>query len=359
MRTLIQKIFLPLLNSDEKILNVLEQSNNYLEIHKVELADKIEEILWVQRSLLSLMPETVEYMFSGHIFPLTEAEYELEASVSFCKLGYYKHAIAALRNLLELGLLSVYWDVDDRGHIDIKKWLSSMESTPFRKTMFLKLKTNPNIKEFDKAHQIFSQTSVLYKQLCDFTHTRGVKFSSRQLGNSNVNTFNSDSLKKWFKLLTEVVRLVSTFHILKYPIGLQYTPIEEKFGMNGPMGGFLRPHEAERLKNIFDTERLKTMQAISDNDPKALSLAKWVNEQPDITDDQFREQIKSFDKQLIEMEGYNFWLSNEENLYKTTKTKRPKEYKQKLQYWKEMRNWAVEKGFLTSPLDKLKNRGNN
>ena len=147
-----------LLNSDENILKILDLSNDYLEKHKETIADKIEENVWVHRSLTDLVPETIENFWSGHIFPLTEAEYELESSIEFCKLGFYKHAIAALRNVLELGLLSVYWDIDGQSHIDIKKWLGSGEPTPFKRIVFAKLKSNGNIKKFDDQHKIFEET---------------------------------------------------------------------------------------------------------------------------------------------------------------------------------------------------------
>ncbi|MBI1993483.1 MAG: hypothetical protein HYS67_03545, partial [Deltaproteobacteria bacterium] len=130
---------LRLINSDDKILGVLGDSNRYFEEHK-KLAESIVERIWIWRSLLSLLPQTIEKLFSGHVFPLVEAEYELESSAELCKLGFYKHAIAALRNVLELGLLSVYWDIDDQSHIDIKQWLGSQEPTPFLRRVFTKLK---------------------------------------------------------------------------------------------------------------------------------------------------------------------------------------------------------------------------
>ena len=70
---------LRLINSDDKILVVLEESNRYFERNK-ELADSVVERVWIWRSLLSLLPQTIEKVWSGHVFPLVEAEYEVSAT---------------------------------------------------------------------------------------------------------------------------------------------------------------------------------------------------------------------------------------------------------------------------------------
>lgn len=346
----LQKNPVHLLNSDENILKILELSNEYLETHKAGIADKIEENIWIHRSLTDLVPQTVEKFWSGHIFPLTEAEYELESSIEFCKLGFYKHAIVALRNVLELGLLSVYWDIEDKSHVDIQKWLRSNEPTPFRRAVFAKLKTNQNIKKFDDKHKIFDETAILYEQLCNFAHTKGIHYSSQKLGNSNINTFNEKSLQKWLEFMTRVLKVVVAFHILKYPVGLQHTPIDDKFGLNKPVGGFLQPGQAGRIRKLFDKEIANTLQEISDNDPEAESIAEWVNKKPDITEEEFRAQIEAHDRQMIEMSGFQQWIKNEKKLYKYLQEKSPTECKEKLEYWEKMRKWSKDNGFLESKM---------
>jgi len=230
---------LSLLHSDKLIESILNVSNKYLEDNP-EVKNKIDEYNWILRSLFDLLPETIENFWSGHVFPIAEAEYELECSIVLCKLGFYKHAIGSLRNVLELGLLSVYWDIDNQSHIDIQSWFRSIKSTPFRNQVFKRLAKNANIKTFDDKQRIFKKTAELYAKLSNFSHTRGFSYSSRRLNkhHSNVNSFNEVALNKWLGLTKEVVEIVTTFHILKYPVGLQDTPIWEKFGINIPAGGF-------------------------------------------------------------------------------------------------------------------------
>jgi hypothetical protein len=336
-----------LLNSEENILSVLEQSNEYLTNNK-QLSEKISEFIWIYRSLTDLVPETVEKFGSGHIFPLSEAEYELESSVAFCKLGFYKHAMIALRNVLELGLLSVYWDVGGQSHLEIQNWLKSGERTPFKKNVFKKLRTHPNIHKFDDKHKLLDKTGFLYERLSNFAHTKGMKYSSRGLGKSNINTFDQSSLHGWQKLLGDVIEVVVIFHLLIYPIGFQNTPMHEKFGLNGPAGGFLEPFEVERIKRILDIGMAKTLQEISDNDEKTKRIVQEIDKIPDITTEQFYEQVLEKDKREIAHSGYDHWHRNQLKSYAFLKREAPSEYEDKKQYIKTMRKWAKANGFLTS-----------
>ncbi len=116
-----------LLNSDEKVLDILDQTNKYPDgSEEGDGARDINEHLWAYRSLIDLVPETVEQFWSGHTFPLTEGRIRAEGSIVLSKLGFYTHAISALRDVLELGCLSVYWDIRGPAHIDAQGWLRSL-----------------------------------------------------------------------------------------------------------------------------------------------------------------------------------------------------------------------------------------
>lgn len=283
-------------NSDKNILKVLEESNEYLDSHDA-LTSKIDECLWVLRDLEDLLPQTPETLWSGHMFPIVETNTELESSIQLCKFGFYKYAFIALRNILELGLLSVYWDVDDKSHVEIQNWLHSFESTPYRKkTIFPKLKTNQNIKKFDDEHKFFDSVDTLFGELSNFVHTKGRRYSSMDLGNANFNRFNEKSLLSWIEFVIKVVKHVVIVHVLKYPVALQHTSVEQKFGLNGPAGLFLEPYQSEKIKHFLDSDILKTLQEISDNDPEAQSLRKWIEQQSDISQDKLQEQINDFEK---------------------------------------------------------------
>jgi len=336
-----------LINNDlNYVFKVLESSENFL-INNKNYIKTIDTYLLAYKNLLDLIPETIENFWSGHIFPYAESEYELESSILLTFLGFYKQAINCLRNVLELGLLSLYFNLEDYGHKEIKNWLYSLENTPFRNRIMVKLLTNKNFEKFNKIINIEDWINTVYGQLCDFTHTKGIRYSSRALLNSNVNTFNKRAFIKWLNLFKETIKIVVALHLLKYPVGLQYTPIEQKFGLNGPAGGFLNPYQVDQIKKIFDDKTLKILQKISNEDESATALAEEINRRPDITEKEFAKQIEEDDKWQIAEIGFKNWLRNQKVILKSLKTNNQNEYKRMLAYIKKMKKWAKLKNLLT------------
>lgn len=304
--------FFMLRYTQEHIDEVVEATDTFFADHP-EYANIIEHYVLVFHAIMDLIPTTLDNFWSGNLFPYTEAEYELHSSIYFATRGFYKHALNSLRSVLELGLLSVYWDIEDKSHLDIQEWLHSKEDTPFRKKVKKRLLENTNIKRFDEEGGFFAQLDEVYNKLSDFTHTKGARYSSRALTVSNVNTFNEKSLQYWVQSLQEVIRLVLILHILKYPVAYQYTPIDDKFGLNGPAGGFWKPQQVERVKAIFDEETNALLQTISNADPDALARAEWVQAFPDIIEEELEQQTLEFDKQMIlhYHDGFPKWLEQE------------------------------------------------
>ena len=276
-------------NSDKSFLQVLGESNRYLEL-KTEISSKIGQSARIFRFMKELL--------SHHIFPIGEAVHELENSIQLCKLGFYKHALTALRSTLELGLLSVYWNLEDQDHVKMQKWLRSHEYTPSNKTVIDALKTNKNINAFDVKHNFFKDIESLL-ELSKFVHTRGVDYSYNDLSNGDMNCFKEASFLKWLDYFLRVVKIVVIGHVLKYPIALQYLPLEQKFGLNLPVGGFLEPYQSEAIKEFLDEDVVKTLQTISDSDDDAVTTANLINAQPDITTEEMQKQVDEFDKERI------------------------------------------------------------
>ncbi|SRR6266516_138307 len=335
---------------EEHIDGVVASTAKFFEDNP-EYAQIIESYVLVFHCISDLIPATVDNFWSGNLFPYTEAEYELHSSIYFATRGFYKHALNSLRSVLELGLLSVYWDVEDKSHIEIQEWLQSKEDTPFRRQIQSRLLANKNIKRFDEEGGLFLQLDDIYKKLSSFTHTKGARYSSRALTISNVNTFNEKSLKYWLQSLQKVIRLVMILHILKYPVAYQYTPIDEKFGLNGPVGGFLNPQQVQRVKEIFDEKTNTLLQKISDADPEAIELAHWVHSFPDITEEEFEQQSIDHDKQLIPhyVGGFPKWLEYQKQILDIYDQQNIPEAKARLEkHIAIITQWAIEEGLAQS-----------
>ena len=247
---------------------------------------------------------------------------------------------------MERCLLSVYWDIDGNSHVNIPKWASSNEPTPFQNKVIKALKKNERIVVFDKEHSIFMQITDLYRELSDFSHTKGIRFSATALSKANFNRFNEDSITQWLDLAERVVKIVIAVHILQYPVGLQDIDLFGKFGLNPPMGGFLGSSDQGLIREFLDKEVLVTLQSISDSDPDATLLAQQIHELPDITKDQIRVQEENFEKPSIQSHpsGYKGWIKYRKKISKSERREIPKEYKVKARRWKKLKKWAKENG---------------
>ena len=174
----------------------------------------------------------------------------LRNSIQLCKIGFYKSALMVLRNVLELGLMSVYWDLGNQNPITRQKWLNSDKQTPYTSNIISVLKGNKNVKVFDNKHNFVQEVKELL-ELSGYVHTKGMKYSYYSLTNGALNHFKEGSFLKWLNFFQKVVKTIVITHILKYPVAFQYTPMD-RFGFNPPAGGFLEPHQVDFIKKFLD-----------------------------------------------------------------------------------------------------------
>ena len=120
---------LPFTYTYEASLSVYNQSQQYLEAHP-DTVDKLSRLAWAYASIGKVIPTTSENIWSGHFFPYRDSWEEVQVSYNLCLFGFYKQAMTSLRGSFELGLLSVYWNLNDDGHEVIQSWLRSRENTP-------------------------------------------------------------------------------------------------------------------------------------------------------------------------------------------------------------------------------------
>ncbi len=279
-------------------------TDKYLTSHP-EINSKIDSLLWSYNEIGDVIPQYIGKFGSGHFFPFSESRFELNCSFQLIRLSFYKHSFIALRNAFELGLLSIFWDKNDNAEEVIQNWYKSEQNTPFKKQIISGIKNIDNINEFNTYFDIFDRIEKIYSILSDYTHTKGVLFSSNKLNRANFTRFNENALLAWTKEFEKVVKLLLTVHILKYPISLQDTPIEEKFGINAPFGGFLDTYQSNQLKSVLNKDEVEVLQKICDNDENAKMQADWVNSHENITEEELKKQLSEFDEFVKTQSGVN------------------------------------------------------
>jgi hypothetical protein len=282
-------------NNHKKIEDAYEKSEEYIAGHE-DLNNRISMNLDAYNSIISLVPETIEKFQSGHIFPYSESHYELESSFELCMQGFYKHSLFALRCVLELGIIGVYFDKDDKAHIEIQGWLRSEDPTPRFRKILTELFNYKNFSEFNLKFNMKEQIENMYSLISNHIHTRGYHFSSRKQCGSNANYFNEDSLINYINLMEKITKAVVILMLLKYPIGMQELPIFDKFGLNFPAGGFLDEFSYIPVMNILDKEAKEALLDISNRDPNAIEMRDAILAMPDLTEEQIKQMMDEDEK---------------------------------------------------------------
>jgi hypothetical protein len=347
----------PYIYDPSKSVEVLEKSEKYLDDNP-QLKEKIIHLGWCYQSIGKSIPHTPENFLSGHFFPFVESSEELQISFNLAMLGLYKQAFMSLRSGLEAGMLSVYYNINDDGHKVVKDWLHSKDSraanTPRTEKIWKILKTNNNIDNFDRKLNLkerFEDLSYLH----NYVHTKGHKYSNG-LGKikSNWQTFEESIFLKWLVAYEEVVVIVATLHLLKYPIASIEYDWSDKVGIDNPFP-VLETSEINRLKEILPFAYFHEIQSIANVDPDTQDLFTYIEGLPDMTEEGKEQQIVDLDKLMIE-NGQGFiewekqelkWLDKMGDEAKAKVTRRIERIKQ----------WAIENNMMKPKLERLKEEG--
>jgi len=339
----------PFIYHPDKSIDVNRKTMEYLD-NNPEVKAKIQKVTWLYHSLHNVIPVTTESFWSGHNFPYNESWEEMQISFNLVCFGLYKQAMVSMRSVLELGLLSVYYNINDEGHIAVKKWLSSDDSkeadTPRNQKVWKILIEHENIKRF-QSHIDLKQRFFDLGFLHNYVHTKGHKFSNK-LGilKSNFQTFEEKSILFWLDTLEEIVVIILTLHILKYPTALMEYDFGKKFGIDVPCFSHLQSHEIENLKEFLPKDFFELLTVITSSHPETIDFLNWLESLPDMTEEDVENQICEMDKGDIERQGINEYKKNQLMLYGVNNFN---ELSAKVQKRiDKLEKWAIENNFLES-----------
>jgi hypothetical protein len=267
-------------------------SEEYIQAHP-ELASGFDAIeRFAGGTLTDCFPSDLESLDKLWPFPIHEARQELECALFLAKGGIYKVAFMCLRNFLELGLLCCHFLLTaKRGG---NAWISGRVNTPFKKDMLRVLFENSDFQEMDRRVNLKGAISHLYDQLSDVCHTRGRPSSHATLSASNLPRMVERSLHQFVDRTKDALDTVITCLVCVNPIILFPLPIEEKFGMNGPMSGFLQEHQVDRLRKLLKPASLKHLLGRYEPDTGIIRVRQWFEALPDMTEEQLDKQCQDF-----------------------------------------------------------------
>ena len=236
-------------------------------------------------------------------FPIVEAGLELEYSLFFAKAGIYKTSHMALRNFLELSLTCFHFLLMKKAKGN--DWVRGNTPTPFKREILSGLFDNEDFLILDQNISIKARIETAYRMLSDICHTRGRPHSHMELSKANYPRFTAEALQSYLQTTRDVVDLVITCFIGVNPIILYPIPVEEKFGINGPMSGYLQEPEVERLRRLLKPDSLQHLLRYYDTNTGVQSQRDYFAGLPDITEAEVRKQFEEFDKFIADMNTRN------------------------------------------------------
>ncbi|GMT44965.1 MAG: hypothetical protein IEMM0006_0797 [bacterium] len=290
---------LPLTYNPEDIEKVLKETEVFLKKNN-DLEKELFSLLWSYHSIGNSIPQTTENYWSGHYFPYSESYEELQISFLLCKQGLYKQAMTSLRSVLEVGILSVYYNISDEGHKLVQGWYQSESGkendTPYFNTIWKVLKEHENFVKFNFYCDLEKRIKSL-GLLHNYVHTKGLEFSNDfGLRKSNTLTFQEKGFMKWIKTAKEVVSIVLILHLLKYPIAILEYDYSRKFGIDVPEFGGLNSFGIERIKEVLGKETIDVLLNIALEDKKVIALMNEIENMPDISEEEVQKQIESINR---------------------------------------------------------------
>ena len=285
-----------LINDQAKITAARAETERFVEGHP-DIRDTLDRYLEAYCMCMDLYPCTPDNIMSGNLVPYNHSYYQLECSVELAMMGFYGNAFQSLRSVLELGLFAIFITIDDQEHITVKPWLRSQSKTPGLKYMADRLLKLDLFLEYDQRYGLFRRMGETMRQLHRFVHTQGYIYTHYRLSESNFNTFVEKSFKLYCATAEAVVRDLVISLVLRYPIGMQRLPISAKFGLNGPVGGFLEGGQVDTLTQVIPDSEKAFLQKLSDENEQTRNIRRGIEEMPDISDADFDHQADEWKKE--------------------------------------------------------------
>lgn len=334
----------PLNHTREKCAEIAARTETLLITHDSDRVFRAHDVA------LRIIPQTAESMWSGHFLPAAESLAEAEQSCNLAVFGLYKQAMASLRSVLELGLLSVYWNLGDDGHLVIRHWVSSNEDTPRAGGIWKRLSAHRGIAVLDEEFGVQERIRRMFGGLSNYIHTRG-RLYSNDYGHPEHSrfvglTFSEARFLEWRSTYGEIAWVVLALHVAKYPIATMRYDWSRKFGVDTPMFGGLAGFYVDVIEDFLGRDAFSVLSSLAETDEQTVGIMEWVEGLPDLTANDVEAQIRRLDMSLIEAQGFAAWEVQERRLQSALPDGIQPAALERIE---DLRKWAGEAGLLESP----------
>jgi hypothetical protein len=241
----------------------------------------------------------VEQLFKLGYYPSTETEMELDHSIKHALIGSYKSSFSDLRRALELTVTAAYLSSEEVDRQKAVDWIMSLKDTPGFSNVLSKLIKSGRYKDIEEKCGWKNNLQNLYWSLSDFSHNKGQLKGYRELNNTNfftagtsLPTIKKETLELFCDFYIQTVKEIVAVQSLYNPVILVGVPFEEKFGLEGPMSGYLNDGQAELINKLIPENYREYFDYLIEYDEEIKSVVEYFNSLPDLTEEDIKLQAK-------------------------------------------------------------------
>lgn len=247
---------------------------------------------------------TIDTLDRVWFFPWTEAATELRYAFANTLAGLHRASIDHQRRALELVIVGAYFTSDSVDEKAGTSWLNSETDTPRFSRAMKALAKGDLIARLNQLIGWSDLVSKHYWMLCDTVHVRGYEHSLSRIQNAGtyldgllLPSFSPAALERGLTLLIKTSEQMMVALSVANPILLFGVPIEEKYGLNGPIG-FYTEGQAEALRELLPAELLKALVEVAAQDEGVISLREHFDKLSDLAPDAIEQQVEDFKQQM-------------------------------------------------------------
>lgn len=180
-----------------------------------------------------------------------ETDTDLSSSIYLLLGGYYRQALMCLRNWLELTLIGIYYNRYYKEKTSrYNQWKEGERQSPTWRDLLDSLFSRTEFQKADNLIGLRKKLEILYNELSEFVHNRGMSKHQLQEGRDNVPRYVENAFNIYYEMLQRTFDLLVLVLFTEYKNELEYTKEKEWEEIEGLLTGKTRKF----IESLYENE---------------------------------------------------------------------------------------------------------
>jgi hypothetical protein len=196
----------------------------------------------------------------------------------------------------------VYLVLEETDEEKAKNWIRSNHNTiAFTKALKTLVKQG-RFKKIESSCGWKKRLQELYIELSGFSHNKGMLKGYRELNKitlftpgTSVLSIKKETIDTFCDLYIQTIQEIIAIQALYNPIILVGVPLDEKFGLEPPISGFLNDEQARMIKKLIPEKYENFFDHLTKNDSEIKENVECFNALYDLTDEDIKSQAQRQD----------------------------------------------------------------